>query len=363
MFNYVTQLRWVLTDPDLAKLDDHNLVDDAARQAALAVATALGHCRIAGQKLPSEMDGTLDASLTLRATERACWLAKQLTSQFEQLRLHPEAAADDPFYDLDNRCSILLARHDLWAASTAIEEAHTRLNSKDGLPPVAEILDRFVEFASAECELDAHLIPHADEFSGVLDLPLLDNLRADIDSNADVSNLPWWLDGTIEKAAATALQRFIASMPAPAAMRKAVAARKTPIPDPGAPPIEKMEEFAERVTAAFRQRFIDEEMLAIAASSDVRKETEVLWDSKQDLALLRCIVYRERDGDLRLAWSSTDATLKDQTFEVVVQEQTRPTITFRHDPQTGGVFAETRIRRDELPGAGLSQFTFRLKRS
>jgi hypothetical protein len=123
-----------------------------------------------------------------------------------------------------------------------------------------------------------------------------------------------------------------------------------------------LEELLEDLTALIRPVFEEHAMAALAAASDEEEELKEVWDSKHDLDPLRCIVYREGDGDLLLHFSSTDDTHEDHTFEVVVKEQTRPTVTFRRNPQ-GKLFGEARIPRDELPEADLSKLTFRLKKS
>ncbi|MCX6927552.1 MAG: hypothetical protein NT154_30745 [Verrucomicrobia bacterium] len=123
-----------------------------------------------------------------------------------------------------------------------------------------------------------------------------------------------------------------------------------------------LEELLEKLTAVIRPVFGAEALAALAAASGEEEELKEVWDSKHDLDPLRCIVYREGDGDLLLHFSSTNDAHENRTFEVVVKEQTRPTVTFRRNPQ-GRLFGEARIPRDELPEADLSKLTFRLKKS
>jgi len=123
-----------------------------------------------------------------------------------------------------------------------------------------------------------------------------------------------------------------------------------------------LENLLERLTGLIRPVFGEQAMAALAAASGEEGELKEVWDSKHELDPLRCIVYRETDGDLLLHFSSTDDAHENHTFEVVVKEQTRPTVTFRRNPQ-GKLFGEARISRDELPGADLSKLTFRLKES
>jgi len=113
----------------------------------------------------------------------------------------------------------------------------------------------------------------------------------------------------------------------------------------------------EDLTAVFRSR-----ARKWAAASGEKNKHKKVWDSGQEIAPFRCVVYRESNGDLRLSFSSTDHTHENQTFEVVVKEQTRPTVTFLRDSETGELFGEVLIPHAKLPPDGLSRLTFRLKK-
>ena len=158
-----------------------------------------------------------------------------------------------------------------------------------------------------------------------------------------------------------AYQQEEASLLAPLALTVlAEATERVPEPEPPPKPLaQALKELLEKLTAIIRPVFGAE---AMAAASGEEAELKKVWDSKRDLDPVRCIVYREGDGDLLLHFFSTDNTHENHTFEVVVKEQTRPAVTFRRNPQ-GKLFGEVRIPRDELPGADLSKLTFRLKKS
>jgi hypothetical protein len=83
-----------------------------------------------------------------------------------------------------------------------------------------------------------------------------------------------------------------------------------------------------------------------------------IWRS--DKPPRRCILYLNKDGDLLLLFSSTDERDENQTFEVCVKEHTRPTVTFRRDPE-GELSAAVWIRQGELP-KDPSQLSFELKK-
>jgi hypothetical protein len=240
---------------------------------------------------------------------------------------------------------------------TALEEAF--IGALDDGIAVSSGLERIWLEVLKEIErLDAVMQEHRSFLAVAAETNLLRNWQNSIVTpHRDL--LPWVLDGTLEKAAAELEADALATQPQHTAENDEAARRSAPLEGTVVSLIETMEHLAE----AFRRQFRPEAMLAKAANSDKKKEVKLLWDSKQDLAPLRCIVYQERNGDLRLDFSSKDNTHENQTFEVVVKEQTRPTVTFRRDPQTGELYGEVRIPRDELPEADLSKLTFRLKKS
>ena len=217
MFDYVAQLRTALADPCLARLHQSDAVDDAARDAAFAVAVALGHCRISGQR-SGDTEGPVAAATALDAAEHGCWLGTTLLTRFEEL-LDPARITTDSFHDLDIRCSIIQTRDDLWAASVVIDETEESLALED--PLSSRVTDQLIQLDEITSALDDILLGHIDELSPVVGLPLLDNMRSGV-GEALLSSLPWWLNGTIEQAAARARDAFLDSMPEPTAMAKAL---------------------------------------------------------------------------------------------------------------------------------------------
>ena len=211
MLDFLAQLRDALADRHLQKLDPPAEVDDAAREAAFAAAVALGRCRASGQELPPDLAGTLDGSLALAAAEHGRWLVERLQSRFLDLFRLSDRVDIDSYADQDTRCWIVLARHDLWAATGAIQDADDAL-TEDGesLPALTNQLISLIENTA---ELDSLLLGHTEEFTEAGTLPLLVNLRSGIGSATE--NLPWWLDGTIEATSQRAMESFLRSLPDP----------------------------------------------------------------------------------------------------------------------------------------------------
>lgn len=220
MLDFVLQLRLALTDSNLQKLDRPEQVDEAARDAAFAVAGALGRCRAAQQDLPSDIAGTLDGAVAIAATEHGRWLVGRLKLRFQELISASANPTSNVFQDQDARYSIVLARHELWAATNAISEADDAL-AADGECP-ATLTDQLMLLIEETAALDAMLIQHVDELALAAELPLLRNLRSSVSDAVQVT--PWWLDGTIESAAENRTRAFLSALPNPKLIEKRVQA-------------------------------------------------------------------------------------------------------------------------------------------
>ena len=255
---------------------------------------------------------------------------------------------------------VLHSRMDAWAGQVAIDEAY--MDTWD--IPDEEVSGQF-ESACARLNeafdaFDEQLQERQDLLCVAAETPLLNNWRSLLHP-AYGKCLPWWLDGTLEAVAKQIEESAPATQPSDVAWRKLVSSHSdsTTITEEMISS-DPLQEKLEKLSEAFRWQFRPEATLATAAASGEKREARVLLDSKQ--GSVRMVVYQERDGDLRLAFSSTNDGDENQTFVVVVKEQTRPTVTFRRDPQTGELFGEVQIARDDLPEADLSKLTFRLKK-
>jgi len=362
------------SDPALEQFEGGGEVSLKARQAACRLATALGECRLFGVKPSEGLDGTLPPRMATAASEELIAQVSHARAVAERLPELWDECGDA--MEAEELCLGLVEdRLSFWAATVALEEAF--VGALDNSMAAASGLDRAWYQVLVEIErLDAAMQKQRSFLAVATETNLLDNWRGFLVApHSDL--LPWVLDGALEAAAAELETAALATRPQVAHTSAAAEVFEGAAADGGGlagtaghrdlkrqtPILRILEETMEHLAEAFRQQFRPEAMRALAADSDKKKEVKVLWDSKQDLAPLRCIVYRERNGDLRLDFSSTDDTHENQTFEVVVKEQTRPTVTFRRDPQTRELFGEVRIPRDELPEADLSKLTFRLKKS
>lgn len=355
-------LQWLISaarDPALAAFETGDAASADARGAACRLAAAIGECRLFGVQPQEPLDGTLTVLMAKAAAEEVITRITDARSKTERLPELWDATATP--VEAEELClGLVEERLTFWAVMTALEEAFVGALD-DGVAVSSGLESLWLQVLDEIERLDAAMQKQQSFLAVATETNLLDNWRGFlVVPHCDL--LPWVLDGTLESAAAELEARALATQPERQANR--VVERVTE-PAPGL--LEEVgalaERIAERVTEAFRRQFGPEMMRAIAAESETKKERKVLWDSKQDLAPERYIVYMERNGDLSLHVSSTDDSRENQTFEVVVQEKTRPTFTFRRDSDTKQLFGIVRIRRDELPpGGDLSRLTFRLKK-
>ena len=201
---HLNRLRYALSQAN-------DLAGPAGAEAAYEVANGLGRCRVSGTQIPTEEDGTLDLELALKAARHARWLTERVKQSVARLvaRQDQDVESEDEFYELDCRTSAIITRHELWCAMLAIHEADNAL-SRDG-EASSELSNELVLLIEELTALDALMIQQVQVFIGIADLPLLSNLRVMVKTEP----LPWWLDGTIERAAEQAMQRFLESLPDP----------------------------------------------------------------------------------------------------------------------------------------------------
>lgn len=271
MFDFVQQLREALADHHLQKLDSAQ-VDAATKDAAYSVAAALGRSRAALQALPPDLAGTLDAPMAIAAAEHARWLVAQLKSRFTELMGTSAFETGDEFADEDARCSIVLTRHELWAATNAIQEADDALAADHECPaPLTDQLTLLIEEMAA---LDAMLIQHADELAPAAEFPLLRNLRASVRDAGQTP--PWWLEGTIEAAAERKIVAFLKTLPDPKLIERRVqagASQPTEASRRRRPELMSVSSFFDRLSEWMAELF---PALSLQASYVDRKTSEVV---------------------------------------------------------------------------------------
>jgi hypothetical protein len=164
------------------------------RAAAGELAIALGRCRLFGTD-PGPDDGTLTYELTRDAAYDLLDRAEEHLSEFldlRQRRLHRLTAdLDEHLFDM------LEARMDLWAGSVAVAEGleAAQRDQPQGAADLEAIVQIMVE---AIRKLDLTLLRSQRLLSRIAATPLLENWRGML-AEPYRSQLPWWLDGRLEK--------------------------------------------------------------------------------------------------------------------------------------------------------------------
>lgn len=342
-------------------------------RAALWLAVALGRCRLFDVD-PGDLDGVLPQRTAIAAAVECSRQLRLWTDSFREFA--EQCGAGDIDADCDLQAGhFLFIRMDIWAAVIAIDEAYeASLLDKDASTGQFRRVIR--QLAAESRTFDTAMQNSIEAICMAANTELLANWH-DLLAPSYRDALPWWLDGTLEAVAKKIEASAIATQPSGVAWRKLVTSRLGLEPaldtsgritesrrtDAGEKPVlRSLQEVMDDLAEAIRQLFTSEARLANAAASEEKKEVNVkLLDSGQDLAPIRGILYQEPNGDLLLELSSSDDTLADQTYEVIVQEQTRPTVTFDKS-RSGGWFGRVKIPHNQLPEVGLSKLSFRLKK-
>jgi hypothetical protein len=179
--HHVEVLRQALAHPDLQPESPH------FGQAALDLAVALGWCRLTKAQVSPNLDGTLPSDVALAAVRRLSEQIEDCIVDLETLEARWTDAS--PIEQDDIACTPLEFRMDAWAAQVALREVEN-----------VEGIDH-LQIAFTLGQFDGALRAQIDTLCTIVDLPLLDNWRGTL-TEPFLSQLPWWLDGTLEKRAA-----------------------------------------------------------------------------------------------------------------------------------------------------------------
>ncbi len=349
-------LRDAMACRELDAFDSPDAASETAAGAACDLATALGWCRLLDRKIDNGLDGVLRLDMAKAA---AIELRRRLEHWTEDASTLEERcrSATEPIEAQDLCLGLLHLRMDAWAAQVAIDEAYMDTWDMPDDGASGQLESAVSELNEAFEAFDEELRSHEDLLCVAAETPLLDNWRSLLHP-AYGECLPWWLDKTLEDTAKRNAEEAVAAQPALDTSGRTMEAGLTDAREK--PVLRPLQETMEDLAQAIRRLFRPEARLANAAASDEKKEVKVLLDSQEDLGPIRGILYQMPNGDLRLALSSSDETVADQTYEVIVEEQTRPTVTFRKS-SSGRWFGQVKIPRDQLPEVGLSNLSFRLK--
>lgn len=200
-----------------------DLTDVAGADAAYEVASCLGKCRVSGTLIPIEEEGVLELELALKAALHAQWLTQRVKEQVLDILNASQdtpVESEDDFYDEDCRASCVRTRHELWCAVFAIQESSDAF-SRDEEGKVGLVNELFT-LNEKLADLDTLMIQHAEAFGCVVDLPLLSNLKASVKPELlpKLVPIPWWLDGTIEKALEQSMKNLMEWLPKPSEIEK-----------------------------------------------------------------------------------------------------------------------------------------------
>lgn len=199
-FGLIDQLRLALARPELSAYallsSPVESVGDAAKEAALQLAIALGRCRLFGADTEEAAQGALPTGVAVDA-------ARQLECELEGWTCEAKVLAED----LD-RCEDLIEIHslcceklenamDAWASFLAIDEAY-QLDLEQGaggLSTFGEVLDSCLERLEI---FHAGLREQSEHLALAAETELLENWRKML-ADEFKQALPWWLNGTLEQ--------------------------------------------------------------------------------------------------------------------------------------------------------------------
>lgn len=209
---YLNTLQDVLRHPALFVFRDGGPVTPEAESAALLLAQTLGYCRLFGIEPPPDLDGSLPVNVALAATRRMLGVLDRAMEESDVFPERWEAARSQ--LEMELLCSDLLhTRMNAWSVLLAVDEA--ALGASQAADPGTEALDVEVDrLITAIHRFDVALRRDEELLSTVCETRLLDNWRSLLGEEY-AGALPWWLDGTLERAAAEIGDRNTTAWPNP----------------------------------------------------------------------------------------------------------------------------------------------------
>ena len=183
---------------------------------AYCLASALGRCRLFGVDLGAD-DATLTPEIAHAAVDQAVAMIARWTVRTGSMGDEFDAAVDATEGELccEDR---LVCRMDCWAAMEIVLEAALAA-TEDEDPRAGTLHDGVARLGDAIGDYDAALQQQVDLLTVVCGTGILDEWR---DSLAPeyAKVLPWWLDGTLERAAKSIEEYAEATQPSPAMWRR-----------------------------------------------------------------------------------------------------------------------------------------------
>lgn len=163
-------------------------------RACLELVTSLGRCRLDGIDLGPD-DVTVDAATARLAADALRRYAEAWPAALTKLREHLASldSEDDAFEAMDVACEPVMCRHDAWAAWVVIADTAGAHPDDEDLAASAH------RCKEAIARADETLRANVELLTGAARTNLLHNLRLPLLAKYR-DPLPWWLDGTIERA-------------------------------------------------------------------------------------------------------------------------------------------------------------------
>lgn len=197
---YAQTLQALLADPRLNELNYQDPISEEAAAVVLMLAQTLGYCRLFAVSVPETLDGSLPCTAAVSAAMTLKGIMADCVSEVEEFAVQFHSTRTDVEAEL-LAADWLRVRMDIWATFLAIEEGW-RAAMEAGDVRADQLSDAMDELLDDIHQLDVALQRDLDLLSIVEQTMLLQNWR-DMLSEDFSHGLPWWLDGTIGKMAAT----------------------------------------------------------------------------------------------------------------------------------------------------------------
>ncbi len=241
---WIEELREALCAPELEEFDRSDAVPSReAKEAAYAVAVALGRCRIFGLKVPEELDGAMPEAEAIAAAQVASEHVRLWTEDARQL---PQTwdEAEERWRGGQSLCAELLeARMEAHFVMEAVSEAMEKSweegrGAEELVAAVDQLAQALEDFDQALQEPETLAL-----LSTVVELPLLNNWRSML-AGVHKDCPPWWLDGTLEAMDRDIEEVCKKTLPSGEQWRKLPATRPqwVPLAQESAPPVAAGEE-------------------------------------------------------------------------------------------------------------------------
>jgi hypothetical protein len=192
------ELREVLALPELDVFNSQETPDLESNRAAFWLAVALGRCRLFGVDLHKDEDGALPPKLAAAAAFKC---SKEMHNWGEVVTA---TARQWDAGDFDDDCeleagNLVFVRMDFWAAYIAIEEGYQAWLVAGDEVAGEGLRKAFKDLTKASRTLDDIMQSHLDVICTAAATEMLTNWRSKL-AEPFRTVLPWWLDGSLEKA-------------------------------------------------------------------------------------------------------------------------------------------------------------------